>query len=173
LLPLRRPAIDGSRLREYNLMQMRDKSSERRFTPPKTGSIAPLGHLERAVMTVVWKSEDPLLVNDVHTALAEDTKQATVAYSTVKSTMERLAEKGILAQVRTGKAYQYRATLSEADLERRIVTTALDRLVSEFPQAVASFFVRPDPAMTEERLALLKDAIERQREHDKDTEEEK
>lgn len=124
-------------------------------------------------MAVVWKSKDPLLVSDVHAALTEDTTQATVAYSTVKSTMERLAEKGILAQVRAGKAYQYRAILSETDLERRIVTTALDRLVSEFPQAVASFFVRPDPAMTEERLALLEDAIVRHREREKNTEEER
>ena len=117
-------------------------------------------------MAVVWHSAPPIFVSEVHTALTNDTGQATVSYSTIKSTMERLADKGILSQVRSGKAYRYHAALSEADLERRIVTTALDRLVSEFPQAVASFFVRPDTTLTEEQLALLRDTIERQRERD-------
>ena len=45
-----------------------------------------------------------------------------------------------------------------------IVSNALDRLVAQFPEAVASFFVRPDPEISEEKLALLQEAIERRRE---------
>ena len=115
-------------------------------------------------MSVLWSAGSTALsVGEVHSALARTEEQRAAAYTTVKTTMERLADKDILIQIRSGKAYQYRAALSEGELERRIVTAALDRLVAEFPQAVASFFVRPDPSVDEDRLALLRDAIERQR----------
>jgi predicted transcriptional regulator len=130
----------------------------RRFTPTKTGDAAPLGQLEQAVMSVMWASSTTALsVSEVHSALSKTTEQHTVAYTTVKTTMERLADKGILVQIRSGKAYQYRAALTEEDLERRIVSSALDKLVADFPQAVASFFVRPDPSLSDDQLALLKE----------------
>jgi predicted transcriptional regulator len=135
----------------------------RRFTPAKTGETVPLGHLERGVMQVVWRANKPLSVADVHETLVGDSDATAVAYTTVKTTMERLADKGILVQTKAGKAYLYHATLSEADLERRIVSATLDRLIREFPQAVASFFVRPDPDLTSEQLSLLKEAIEQSR----------
>jgi predicted transcriptional regulator len=78
--------------------------------------------------------------------------------------MERLAEKGILSRAREGKAYHYRAAVTREELERRIVANALDRLVQQFPTAVASFFARPAPALSEEKLSLLQEAIERARE---------
>jgi len=132
----------------------------RRFMPGKTGSASPLGQLEEAVMHVVWSQAGELSVGEVHAALPADTP---LAYNTVKTTMERLAEKGILTRSREGKAYLYQATISREALERRIISAALDRLVEQFPQAVASFFAQPDPAMSEERLALLAEAIARRR----------
>lgn len=116
-------------------------------------------------MSVVWSSPDPITVGDVHAALPPDPK---VAYTTVKTTMERLATKAILVQERAGKAYLYRAALSEEELERRIVTETLDKLIEQFPQAVASFFVRPDPDLNDEKLDLLRDAIARRREENTD-----
>ena len=130
----------------------------RRFTPGKTGDASPLGHLETAVMEVVWSLTAPAPVGDVHDALAGEHQ---VAYNTIKTTMERLAEKGILSRVKEGKAYLYTAAVSREDLERRIVTATLDRLVQQFPRAVASFFVQPSADLTDEKLALLQDAIER------------
>jgi predicted transcriptional regulator len=133
----------------------------RRFIPHRTGEGSPLGQLESAVMETVWTLDREVCVGDVLEALPAG---KAVAYNTVKTTMERLAEKGILSRTRQGKAYLYRAAVTREELERRIVTSALDRLVEQFPQAVASFFVQPDPRMTEEKLALLEEAIERRRE---------
>ena len=133
----------------------------RRFAPRKTGDSGPLGQLEHSVMEVVWASPEPVQVSDVHAGLPAETRGA---YNTVKTTMERLAGKGILSRAKQGKAYLYRAALTREDLERRIVTNALDRLVEEFPEAVASFIVRPDAQISEEQLALLQDAIQRRRE---------
>jgi BlaI family transcriptional regulator, penicillinase repressor len=133
----------------------------RRFIPHRTGEAGPLGQLEIAVMAVVWSHVSPLSVGDVHSALPAE---PGIAYNTVKTTMERLAGKGILSRSKEGKAYFYQAAVTREELERRIVANALDRLVEHFPQAVASFFVRPDPGLSEEQLALLAEAIDRKRE---------
>ena len=112
-------------------------------------------------MLAVWSFPDEVSVSDIHAALPQTN---AVAYTTVKTTMERLADKGILSRTRTGKAYAYKAVVSQADLERRIVTGTLDHLVAQFPDAVASFFVRADDNISDAQLALLREAIERQRE---------
>lgn len=112
-------------------------------------------------MEVVWAHETPLNVGEVHAALPAD---ASVAYNTVKTTMERLSEKGILSREKEGKAYLYAALVSRQELEQRIVATALDRLVEQFPEAVASFFVQPGSVLSDEKLALLREAVERSRE---------
>lgn len=135
----------------------------RRFTPGKTGDASPLGHLETAVMEVVWAHPEAVPVGEVHAALPGDPQ---LAYNTVKTTMERLAEKGILTREKHGKAYRYAAAVTREELERRIVSATLDRLVQQFPQAVASFFVRPSPGLSEEQLALLQEAVERHTEGD-------
>lgn len=151
-------AIDSSGVDRYTL-RMRPPS--RRFAPRKTGDASPLGQLESAVMEVVWATSGPVQVGDVHVGLPTE---ARGAYATVKTTMERLAEKGILARSKEGKAYHYRAAVTREELERRIVTRTLDRLVEQFPDAVASFFVQPDPSVSQEKLTLLLEAVERRRE---------
>jgi predicted transcriptional regulator len=139
---------------------MPPSDSTRRFVPRKTGDASPLGHLESAVMGVVWAAPGAVQVGDVHTGLPLD---ARGAYNTVKTTMERLAEKGILSRTKQGKAYLYRAAVTRDELERRIVSNALDRLVEQFPQAAALFFAQPEFALSEDKLALLMEAVERRR----------
>jgi predicted transcriptional regulator len=141
---------------------MPSPNNERRFAPNRTGYLSPLGQLEQIVMAVLWRGDagEAMSVTDVHVALPQE---PPVAYTTVKTTMERLADKGILEQEKSGKAYLYRTALTEEDLERRIVTATLDNLVERFPQAVASFFARPDPRLNETKLDLLREAIEQRR----------
>lgn len=112
-------------------------------------------------MDAVWNARAEVTVSDVHEALPRD---RPVAYATVKTTMERLADKGILTRDKQCKAYLYAPAVTREELERRIVANALDKLVSQFPEAVASFFIRPDADVTEEKLALLMEAIDRKRE---------
>lgn len=141
---------------------MPQSDSTRRFVPRKTGDASPLGHLESAVMEVVWASPGAVQVGDVHTGLPPD---ARGAYNTVKTTMERLVTKGILSRIKDGKAYHYQPAVTREELERRIISNAMDRLVQQFPQAVASFFAQPAPALSEEKLGLLMEAVERRRNH--------
>ncbi len=112
-------------------------------------------------MEVVWTQSGPAPVSEILASLPA-TKAG--AYNTVTTTLERLVAKGILSRVKQGKAFLYQAAESREELEHRIVAQALDQLVQQFPQAVASFFVQPEAALSEERLARLQEAIERHRE---------
>jgi len=109
-------------------------------------------------MAVVWVADGALMVGEVHAGLPAT---PPVAYNTVKTTLERLARKGIVARERQGRAYVYRAAVSRDELERRIVAGALERLVEQFPQAMASYFVEPGAQLSSEKRAILLAAIER------------
>ena len=61
-----------------------------------------LGRLESAVLAVVAASPEPVTVAQVQTQLPADP-----AYTTVMSTLARLAKKGALRQIRDGRAYRY------------------------------------------------------------------
>lgn len=69
-----------------------------------------------------------------------------LALTTVLTTLERLLSKGILKREREGKAYRYFALLSEEDLQQRIVEGVMDKLIAQFPKAVAAYFAQQDNA---------------------------
>lgn len=130
----------------------------RRFLPEKTGIGGPLGALEQGIMQALWARTEPASVAEVHEALPQ------AAYTTLKTTLERLTDKGILTRVRSGKAYLYQPVVTEVELEKRIVTLALERLVDRFPRAIAAFFASPGESFSEETVSRLQDAIARRRE---------
>src|SRR6476619_6652566 len=61
-----------------------------------------LGHLESAVLSIVAAASEPVSVAEVQAALPGDP-----AYTTVMSTLARLAEKGALRRTLEGRAYRY------------------------------------------------------------------
>jgi predicted transcriptional regulator len=131
-----------------------------RFLPEKTGIGGPLGALEQGIMQALWVRTAPASVAEVHEALP------LTAYTTLKTTLERLTDKGILTRVRHGKAYLYQPVVTEEELERRIVALALERLVDRFPHAVAAFFAAPGDTLSEDTAARLQEAIARRREEE-------
>jgi predicted transcriptional regulator len=112
----------------------------RRIKPDKTGVNAPLGDLEQAVMKRVWGSgEAGVLAGDVQ---QEIDKEHPIAITTVLTTLDRLRDKGIVQREREGKAYRYWTAVSEEELQQRIVGGVLDRLIAQFPKAVAAYFAQ-------------------------------
>ncbi len=127
----------------------------RRTRPERTGVRAPLGELELSVMRHTWECGlGGCLGADVQQAL---NRERPVALTTILTTLERLRDKGIVRREREGKAYRYWPLLSEQQLQERIVVGVLDRLISQFPQAVASYFAQLGPAGTEADRAKLAD----------------
>lgn len=115
----------------------------RRSRPEKTGIRAPLGDLELEVMRHLWACpHDGCLAMDVQQALE---RVRPLALTTILTTLDRLCKKGILRRDRAGKAYRYWPTVSEEQLQQRIVEGVLGNLIAQFPKAVAAYFaVRED-----------------------------
>jgi predicted transcriptional regulator len=65
-----------------------------------------LGPLETDVMEMVWRLGDAT-VRDVHDQLAD---RRDLAYTTIMTTMARLAAKGLLTRDTSGLAHRYRPT---------------------------------------------------------------
>ncbi len=97
-----------------------------------------LGPLESDVMETVWKLGDTT-VRDVHEALSA---RRDLAYTTVMTTMARLASKGLLARDTSGLAHRYRATVSRDEYARSTVTSVVDWLVDRFPEPAMSYFMK-------------------------------
>lgn len=82
-----------------------------------------LNNSEWKVMQVVWDAA-PVGARGVHDALAAETGWA---YTTVKTLLERLVEKGALAARREGRATSYTARLDRQDARRSAVQALMDQ----------------------------------------------
>lgn len=127
----------------------------RRARPERTGVRAPLGDLELAVMRHIWNcGTEGCQGADVQQALD---KERPVALTTILTTLDRLRDKGIIRRERQGKAFRYWHVLSEEQLQERIVTGVMDRLIAQFPKAVATYFAQQGPTGEETSSASLSD----------------
>jgi len=81
-----------------------------RFRPDADGLERWLGPLEAAIMEVVYEVAGPCTVKRIWRHRHIDRK-----YTTVMTTMVRLARKGLLLRRRDGQAYVYIATCTEAE----------------------------------------------------------
>lgn len=86
-------------------------------------SLGELTEAEWAVMKVVWERQ-PCSAGDVQEALADDRGWA---YSTVKTTMDRLVKKGVLTLTRVRNVQLFQARLTRTDAARGEFRRLLDR----------------------------------------------
>lgn len=96
-----------------------------------------LGPLETEVMETVWRLGETT-VRDVHAELAQS---RDLAYTTIMTTMARLASKGLLARDTSGLAHRYRPTVSREEYAESTVSSVVDWLVGSFPVPAMSYFV--------------------------------
>lgn len=127
-----------------------------RFSPAKDGLVKVLGPLETEIMQVIWHDKCST-VKKVHRALSQN---RDIAYTTVMTTMSRLADKGVLNRQRDGLAYIYDPTLSEEDFVTLVVRQVLDGLLTDYSDTaidyMIDFLVRNNPA----ELKRLRQVIE-------------
>lgn len=122
-----------------------------------------LGPLETEVMETVWHLGETT-VRDV---FAELVTRRDIAYTTVMTTMARLASKGLLARDTSGLAHRYRPTLTRDDYARSTVTSVVDWLVDAFPEPAISYFAEViDDGADESAMARLRHRIDRLREQE-------
>jgi len=81
-----------------------------------------LGELERAVMEHLWKAAEPQTVRQVHAALAA---RRELAYTTVMTVLQRLADKSLVVQNRGERAYSYAPVQGRDELVAGLMADAL------------------------------------------------
>ena len=117
------------------------------------------GDLQAEVMTAVWKLGEAK-VEDVR---AQRPARTRLAYTTVQTVMNRLAERGLLTRERTGNAFIYRPKYQEADyLAERIGQRLAEASPDARRQALVSLIEDLEPGELDE-VARLAGRIRRQR----------
>jgi predicted transcriptional regulator len=130
------------------------------MTPRRSQPLAAvLGPLETEVMNVVW-SRGEVTVREVQECL-DDIRP--VAYTTVMTTMGRLAKKGLLRCVEGQLAYRYSALLSKEQYARTTVKSVVDWLVGQFQEPAVAYLVDRLEDEDEHLLDSLREAIEQRR----------
>jgi len=110
-------------------------------------------------MNVVW-SRGEVTVRAVQEVLDDD---RPVAYTTVMTTMGRLADKGLLRRVEGQPAHLYSALLSKAQYERTAVKSVVDWLVGQFQEPAVAYLVDRLEDEDEHLLDSLREAIDQRR----------
>lgn len=117
------------------------------------------GHLERAIMEVLWAAREPLRIREVmgHVNAAAD---RALAYNTVQTVAERLTRKGMLVRSRDGQAFRYAPTRSRDDHTLALIREAL----TDSPDQAAVLILlaeRLDPADARRVIDALRRRTER------------
>ncbi|MDX1658954.1 MAG: BlaI/MecI/CopY family transcriptional regulator [Nitriliruptorales bacterium] len=119
-----------------------------------------LGPLEQDVMDVIWTLQDAT-VRDVHDELSQRRK---IAYTTVMTTMSRLANKGLLVRDTKGLAHRYRPLISRDSYARSTFGSLLSWLFDRYPESAVSYLAEVVDDADSVSVDSLRRAVERQRE---------
>jgi len=118
-----------------------------------------LGPLEAEIMDVVW-ARGEVTVRDVHRALTSD---RPIAYTTVMTTLGRLADKGLLERLEHQPAHRYVPRMSREQYARSTVKSVVDWLIGHFPDPAVAYFVDRVEKEDERVIERLREAIDQRR----------
>jgi predicted transcriptional regulator len=104
------------------------------FRPHRPGIRKVLGDLEAEIMELIWAlpADQGTSVRDVFEALY---RQRRIAYTTVMTTMMRLAKKQLLRIEKKEQTYIYIPTVTEREFISRLVSLILEDLLISFSDA--------------------------------------
>ncbi|MDW4906983.1 BlaI/MecI/CopY family transcriptional regulator [Streptomyces sp. ADMS] len=111
----------------------------------------PLGELEDAVMTRVWKWNRPVTVREV---LEDLQQERSIAYTTVMTVLDNLHQKGWVRREAEGRAYRYEAVSTRAAYAAALMNDAWSQSDNPAAALVAFFGM-----MSEEQRVALRDAV--------------
>ena len=115
-------------------------------------------------MQVVWRL-NRATVAEVHRDLQEGpAARREIAYTTVMTTMSRLAEKNVLHREKLAGqvSFLYSPALAQEEFVNMVVKDVLDSLVTEFQEPVFRYFMAYVAAADAEHRAALQQAIAEQ-----------
>ena len=110
-------------------------------------------------MEVVWDAGE-VTVRDVHERLADS---HPLAYTTVMTTLGRLADKGFVRRIEAQPAHHYKALISREQYARSTVKSVVDWLVSHFPDPAVAYFIDRVEKEDDRVIERLREAIDQRR----------
>ena len=113
------------------------------------------GPLETAVVAVVAAAGEPVAVAEVQRRLPGDP-----AYTTVMTTLSRLAAKGALQQIRDGRAFRYALAAPLESVDDAVTARQMRRLLSDGSDR-AGVLARFVAELDDEEGRLLADLLAR------------
>jgi BlaI family penicillinase repressor len=119
-----------------------------------------LSNFELEVMRLIWRDKEAI-VPDLHRELAAE---RDISYSTVKTIVDRLEEKGAIKRLRTyGRTILYGPAIAEKALAKPLVNDLLRRLFGGEARPLISHLLK-DENLSLDDLAYLEEVIARKRE---------
>lgn len=96
-----------------------------------------ISNLEANIMKVIWEKEKAT-VREVHENMLrqeiEKKQNGFIPYTTVMSTMNTLAEKGLLKQDKRAKTYTYSPAVTKTGLAKSIIQSVAEKILEGTPQ---------------------------------------
>ncbi len=126
------------------------------FRPHEPGLKKVLGELEAEVMEVAWAMGE-VTVGDVHRALRREREGA---YTTVKTIMVRLAEKGHLVRATEDRAHRYRPRQTREQFLKTVGQEVLRGLFVGFGEPVMAHLIDAVRELDAQKLDRLQARIE-------------
>jgi predicted transcriptional regulator len=133
----------------------------KQFRPGRTGIHAALHDLEAAIMDVVWR--DPRAEVSVRDVLQRMLHDREIAYTTVMTTMDRLAKMEVLDRRKDGRAWIYRPAMTREEFLGSVVRQTLRGLPATGTQSALAWFVEQVGETDRSELDHLAELIDEKR----------
>ncbi len=117
-----------------------------------------LSRTELQILNILWKSKDGLSVREVHEQIKETFNWA---YSTTKTTMDRMVKKGLLKRDDFHGVFLYQAQISKPAGLARLLSFFMNDLLEMDQSALVSLFGR-SKALSESEIDELEGLLEQQ-----------
>ena len=123
-----------------------------------------LSDFELEVMQLLWQ-QDQASAPELHQGIQGDRQ---VSYSTVKTIIDRLEEKGAIERAgQQGRTIFYRTLLSQDQISRPLVKSFIKRVFGGKPRSLFSHLLEDAP-LDQEDIAYLEDLIAKKKQQLKD-----
>ncbi|MDZ7837695.1 MAG: BlaI/MecI/CopY family transcriptional regulator [Actinomycetota bacterium] len=111
---------------------MEKKVSRKKSQEIGISGLNSISNLEAGIMKVVWEKEKAT-VREVHELMLRkemgEKQNGFIPYTTVMSTMNTLADKGLLEQDKSAKTYIYSPAVTKTQLAKSIFQSVADKIL--------------------------------------------
>jgi predicted transcriptional regulator len=109
---------------------------------------------ELAILKLLWRSRE-LSARDIHSAIEREFEWS---YSTVRTVLERMADKGLISKTAVGGVNMYEAEVTKVSMLGRMIADFSKRVL-ELDSAPAAAFFSDSKLLSETELSELEDML--------------